>query len=529
MSNAEIRKTLVTSFALKNTYRVNTILYSLKQIPVIKKLFPAKIYGVAELKIFANILSVMWEISSVFLWKFLYFITMVCGVGVLYSELPAQKVFLHIILFLTIIGFILNTHLFNPTRDKYYAIVLLRIDAKEYTLVDYFYRLIKDVVGFLPMTLIFGTLNKVPLWLCFIIPFSVAGGKIFCSALTLFDYEKRGKAYNENKLSKFVWIAVLILLAITYGLPALGYLIPKIAAMALLVAFIPLGLLGLKRVVTFHNYKEVNREILSQMLLQLDNAKEISKKSVEKIISKDTKISSSKKGFEYLNDLFIKRHRKILWKSTKFQALVLLILAVAAVISVSVIPKLRADADYDKIISNMPYFVFIMYAINRGTGFTKALFMNCDHSLLTYSFFKKPDHILRLFAIRLREIIKVNLLPAAVLGGGLSAVFFLIGGTGKIFECALVFLSVVSLSVFFSVHYLTLYYLLQPYNPSTEIKSGTYSIIQFVTYLISFVMIYVKLPILVFGILCVAFCLIYCAVACALVYRFAPKTFRIRG
>ena len=109
----------------------------------------------------------MWEISSVFLWKFLYFITMVCGVGVLYSELPAQKVFLHIILFLTIIGFILNTHLFNPTRDKYYAIVLLRIDAKEYTLVDYFYRLIKDIVGFLPMTLIFGTLNKVPLWLLF--------------------------------------------------------------------------------------------------------------------------------------------------------------------------------------------------------------------------------------------------------------------------------------------------------------------------------------------------------------------------
>ena len=160
MSNAEIRKTLVTSFALKNTYRVNTILYSLKQIPLIKRLFPAKIYGVAELKIFANILSVMWEISSVFLWKFLYFITMVCGVGVLYFELPAQKVFLHIILFLTIIGFILNTHLFNPTRDKYYAIVLLRIDAKEYTLVDYFYRLIKDIVGFLPMTLIFGSKNK---------------------------------------------------------------------------------------------------------------------------------------------------------------------------------------------------------------------------------------------------------------------------------------------------------------------------------------------------------------------------------
>lgn len=59
-----------------------------------------------------------------------------------------------------------------------------------------------------------------------------------------------------------------------------------------------------------------------------------------------------------------------------------------------------------------------MYAINRGTGFTKALFMNCDHSLLTYSFYKQPKFILKLFQIRLREIIKVNLLPALVIGRG---------------------------------------------------------------------------------------------------------------
>ncbi len=50
----------------------------------------------------------------------------------------------------------------------------------------------------------------------------------------------------------------------------------------------------------------------------------------------------------------------------------------------------------------LPYFAFIMYAINRGTGFTRALFMNCDHSLLTYSFYKKPDMVLTLFRIRLK-------------------------------------------------------------------------------------------------------------------------------
>ena len=69
--------TLRISFALKNTYRVNGILHSLKQIPLLKRLLPETLYRVRGLKIFANVLSVLWEIVSIFLWKFLYFITMV--------------------------------------------------------------------------------------------------------------------------------------------------------------------------------------------------------------------------------------------------------------------------------------------------------------------------------------------------------------------------------------------------------------------------------------------------------------------
>ena len=81
-------KTLRLSFSLKNTYRVNGILFSLKQIPLLKRLLPATLYKVKGLKIFANILSVLWEIVSTFIGKFLYFVTMVCGVVTLDKELP---------------------------------------------------------------------------------------------------------------------------------------------------------------------------------------------------------------------------------------------------------------------------------------------------------------------------------------------------------------------------------------------------------------------------------------------------------
>ena len=76
-----MNKTLRLSFSIKNTYRVNGILFSLKQIPLLKRLLPATLYKVKGLKIFANILSVLWEIVSAFIGKFLYLATMVWGIG----------------------------------------------------------------------------------------------------------------------------------------------------------------------------------------------------------------------------------------------------------------------------------------------------------------------------------------------------------------------------------------------------------------------------------------------------------------
>ena len=96
-------KTLRLSFALKNTYRVNGILYAIRQIPVIKKIVPAGVYQVRGFKIFANVLSVIWEVVTVFLGKLLYFLLMINGVMRLY-DLPPEtdsRLFLHLLLFLS--------------------------------------------------------------------------------------------------------------------------------------------------------------------------------------------------------------------------------------------------------------------------------------------------------------------------------------------------------------------------------------------------------------------------------------------
>lgn len=523
-----MNKTLRISFSLKNTYRVNSILYALKQIPLVKKLLPASLYRVRGLKRFANVLSILWEILSMFLWKILYFATMVCGMGALYEKVPQDRVFLHILLLLTVIGAFLNTGMFNPTRDKYYAVILMRMDAREFALVDYGYTILKGIIGFLPCTLFFGLARGVSLPLCLLIPFAAAGMKLTVAAGYLWDYERRGVAYNENRLGKWIWAGAGILLAAAYGLPALGVVIPPAAVAAVFAASLVTGAVSACRIVRFSGYRPMLQRILSQLFSQMDTARGAAKQAAENLISADAAIVSRKKGFEYLNELFVKRHRKILWKSSLRIAAVCLALLFIVLLVLWLEPQAK-EATNEIVMTFLPYFVFIMYAINRGTGFTKALFFNCDHSLLTYSFYKQPKMVLKLFSIRLREIMKINLVPAFVIGAGLALLLWASGGTENPLDYAVLIVSILCMSMFFSVHYLTIYYLLQPYNAGTEMKSGTYPLVLSVTYLVCFVIMQLRMEILLFGVLCIAFCVLYCAAACILVYKLAPKTFRLRS
>lgn len=92
----------------------------------------------------------------------------------------------------------------------------------------------------------------------------------------------------------------------------------------------------------------------------------------------------------------------------------------------------------------------------------------------------------------------------------------------------IVFICIIATSIFFSIHYLTCYYLLQPYNSMTETKSSTYNVIMSLTYLICFAFIYLRMNAFVFGLIMIAFCVIYIIIASILVYRYASKTFRLR-
>ncbi|MBQ8906428.1 MAG: hypothetical protein IJY85_08700, partial [Ruminococcus sp.] len=266
-------KTLRLSFALKNTYRVNGILYAIKQIPLIRRILPYDIYKVHGFKVFANVLSVLWEICTVFLGKLLYFLLMVIAPLALY-ELPPDRepaVFLHIFVLLTVIGAFANSYMFNPTKDKYYAMILLGMDAREYTLVNYIYAHIKLILGFTLCGFLFGSLSGLAAWQCILLPLFAVGVKTVWAAYDLREYERTGEVWNENKPGKLFWIAMAILLAAAYGLPVIGAVLPEIVSVILMGIGILAGFVGIPKILRFRHYRALYKKLLTESLtIQMD-------------------------------------------------------------------------------------------------------------------------------------------------------------------------------------------------------------------------------------------------------------------
>lgn len=517
------------SFRLRNTYKTNSIIWSLKGIPLLKKLLPSSLYASRGLKIFANILSGIWELISVFLGKALY-------LGFIWSQVSNMRAepaagYIHALLFLTVIGGFLNTQIFDPTKDKFYAMFLMRMDAREYTLTNYLYFLIKMLVGLTPFSLLFGRLIGLHTVTALALPVYVICVKLCFTAVSLYTCKKENKTHNENKLAPLVWVAVAALLALA-AVPYFGYALPeKSLWIACAVLLIPAAG-AMRYILKFDAYRSIYQQLLKAEAFApstgINTVGAAQQLALQKKITVDVGKVSGKSGYAYFNELFMKRHAKLLTRSIKRITIIVALLLAGAVGLVEFMPSARDEIN-QIMMTYLPYFLFVMYLINRGTTIAQAMFMNCDHSMLTYRFYRQPKAILALFTQRLKYVVAINLMPAVVIALGLPLLLYITGGTTQPVNYLVLFVSILVMSVFFSVHSMVLYYLLQPYNVNLESKSALYSIINWITYFICWGAIQVQLPTLWFGSAITAFCLVYCIAAFLLAYKMAPRTFKLRN
>lgn len=521
--------TMVTSFKLKNTYKANSVIFSLKAMPLIKSLLPQSLYSNPALKRFANVLGIISKFLMLFLGKAAYIALIFAAASKLFA--PVNNNFINILVFFTLIGGILNTHMFTPTRDKFYAVVLMRMDAREYTLADYFVYLLETFIGFLPFTIIFGMLVKLNIAACLLLPVFIVFVKICFTALSIRKCKNIKNVEKVNSISKPQGLCILLFLAAAFVAPYFGYAVNEVTLYILTAVMIVPTAFSLKYIREFNDFRTVYKILLkpeNYISGGTKNTAALSQQSAfQKKISNGSVTVSHKTGYKYFNEIFMKRHSVILTRSAIKIAKICAAIVLGLVVCCLIWPNIKVLIN-SGMLTGMPYFLIIMYLINRGKVITQAMFMNCDHSMLAYRFYRQPKAIVSLFVERLKYVVLVNMIPAAVIAIGTPLLLFVSGGTDRALNYLVLFLTIMAMSVFFSVHNMVLYYLFQPYNISLETKSSLYSLVNMGTYFLCVFAMGKAAPTLAFGIIISVFCIVYAVIAIILAYLFAPKTFKLR-
>lgn len=517
--------TLWTATRLRIAYRVNSIIYSLKQVPLLKRLLPIKLYASAGLKCFALICAIIWEILSMFFCNGLYLV--VCMWLPMQMMALSYNAFAHVYLFLTIAGAVCNCRVFDPTKDKYYAIILMRMDARAYILTQHLYTILRIFIGTQCVLLFFIWYYHAPIQLC-LLPFGVVGAKTISVAYSLRQYEQKGFVRNENAPVKWIWGIIAVCWFCAYGAFIPHFFVPVWIISCLSVLTMLIAVTCISYMWKYALYRPLAQQLLGQKNSAIQiNKKTIVNDSYQNRISDDETITSNKKGYAYFNELFIKRHQRLLWRFSFRLTLITAGTLIVINILLWCFPQSHEEAE-KVLLQYLPYLIFLVYSFHSGKSVIQAMFRNCDHSMLTYSFYRQKEVILSLFKLRLFDVIRINLLPAFVLGLGYAMLLYQCDSDNT-WTGLIAIVSILGSSILFSIHYLTCYYLLQPYNAQTETKSSTYGIVMTITYIVCFAFIYLRVDAKLFGVLMILFSLLYGIIAYILIGKYASKTFRLRN
>lgn len=523
-----MKNSFILSFKLRIAYRVNTIIYAIKQIPLIKKLIPDAVYGASGLKEFGYIIAFLYEIIQMFLGKFIYmflFVYLVLNTINLYEI----NDFFNIMFFMSIIGSYLNTFMFEPSNDKYYALMVMKMDSKKYTISNYFYNIFKSIFGFIPPIIIFSLILKLNPIISLIIPIFIGSIKINTGAFYLKRYEKNKFIADIKHKDILKWLIIIPSFILAYLLPLLHISLSIKIYIGFMIISILLLIKSIKCICNFNNYYAIYKVILNDDNMNtIDiNRTEINKSVALSMLDDKHKFTSKKNGYAYFNELFIKRHNKVLYRFIKKVTIIIFCLFLVFLGSTIFIDGIKTLIN-EKILTIIPAFLFIMYYINTGQRVAKIFFMNCDSAMLTFSFYKEKKVILNLFKERLKSIIKMNLIPSLALSIGII-ILLLVSKNYSLNDYILVFLSLNAMSVFFSVHNMVIYYLLQPYNASSDIKGGTFQIINMMTYFACYYICQMQIDIHIFATSILIFSILYIIISLYLVNKYASKTFKIRA
>lgn len=509
-------RVLYYSLKIDTYYAINSFIYYLRKLPILKKIIDGDSYKANILKYIGAIVGIILSLGNMFLNKFIYFLIIYLLANFINKS---TFTFFHIYFFFSIIGMFIHNQFLSTGIKKYLSIMIFKMDTKKYLKYNLFWIFLTNFIFNLICFIIF----KMPLSYSLMLVVYQLGLRMIGEGFNIWYFRKYNNFWYNNTILYFSILGILLLFAIS---PYFGIMIDKdIIFIGLIISIIG-GIIGYIYFDHFDDYKPIMK-----ILYASNNKMNESNNRLEIVAVKDRDIEinnrliENKSGYDYFNTIFFERHKNILLRSSRNYSIILFI-----IYSVSIYFLLTNKQFFDLISYTLEYkmgiFVFIMYFINRGSIVTQAMFYNCDHAMLKYNFYREPKVIVGLFKKRLITIIKVNMISSLVIGIG-NVILLLLVGNMNILNTLSTFLFIIILSVFFSIHYLVMYYLIQPYDNNMRIKKISYSVISLITYFLSYEMFFIEISSVTFSIIGLLFCILYIFISIKLIENFAPRTFKL--
>lgn len=535
-------RTLRTIQRVRGSSGANLFIYYFKKIPGIGKMLKGEIYSNIQLKqIFAWVVFV-FKVLWGFLNKFAYLgIIIYLPVSLISKDLPiAQQyaLFLHIFVVISfVVAAVSNAFILEPKRDKYICVKLMRIPADQYMHATSLLKGLTFFIYFLPALMVFVSLFEAPLWHGVWLTLLLTAWRMFGEALNLWVFDKKGIVLVK-KLG-WVWSVIVLGYAFAYVPLYLGQAFVKFDvwfSVTLALVIVALGGIAGLYLWKYPNYRSAVDAVTKRDEPLLDMGRMMKEARVADVQTKEKDFSreqgshkhfQGKTGYAYLNAIFFSRHRRLLVQPIQRRLIIIGVLFAAAILIMILEPDPFTRIT-TFLMGRLTFFVFIMYYTSIGERLCKAMFYNCDLSLLRYGFYREQATIMEHFKIRLIKLCSLNLIPAFAIGTACTLLFLFSGAEWIWIDAVIFWITILCLSLFFSVHHLFMYYIFQPYSTELNVKNPFFIIINSIVIGLSFASFGIPGGSIYFALAVLVGVMLYMGVAITLVYKFSSRTFRVK-
>lgn len=516
----------------------NLLIYYFNRIPFFGKKLPESVYENHSLKnFFAVLVTIIKSFGKLF--KKAAFVGLLLALPVfLIVDDPALRyaAFLYVFVPISLIGPLTGSIIFEADRKRYISIRLLHMNAKTYIVSTVMFRSAVETLFLLPVMVIATLLLGGTFWQGGLLTIIATLLNLIGEWYALTFYRKTGTILlKKPSYAIMVFIlglaAAYIPLFFHHWLPFSGVLFHPLFIFLLIL----LAGMAIHAIYRYPGYHQIAWENLKAADFALNSNQKMALARFADVAMKEDEFSDEdlrtdryekKKGFAYLNAIFFMRHRRLLVKPILNRLAIILILFTGGVAASFFLPDIaEKNINPGDII---PAFVFIMYVVSIGDRVCRAMFYNCDISLLRYAFYRQKGAILSNFKVRLIRIALLNVIVAVAISAAVVGLAIILGLHWSILDMASFAITILFLSLFFSVHHLFLYYVFQPYTTELGMKNPFYKLINTAVYLLSFLSMQIDSPPSYFTLLVLVSTFVYIVAALILVYRYAPKTFRVK-